>query len=92
MTPDSARGRAPGWSMSSLFPGQFLSPIVTRSLAEVIDLTTAFVWIGAVMIVGVVGSGLAAVVIGLSSRARTGIGRWVSPNPIGLNHADPVLQ
>ena len=55
--------------MSSLFPGQFLSPIVTRSLAEVIGQTTAFVWIGAVMIVGVVGSGLAAVVIGLSQQS-----------------------
>ena len=69
MTPDSARGRALGGSTSSLFPGQFLSPIVTRSLAEVIGLTTAFVWIGAVMIVGLVGSGLAAVVIGLSQQS-----------------------
>ena len=48
---------------SFLFIGQFLSPIVTRPLAEVVGLTTAFVWVGAVIIVCVVSFGLAAVIM-----------------------------
>ena len=63
MTPDSARGRALGGLTSSLFLGQFLSPILTRPLAEAFGLATAFVWVGAVMIVGVVSFGLAAVIV-----------------------------
>ena len=63
VTPDSARGRALGGPTSFLFFGQFLSPIGPRSLAEVVGLTTAFVWVGAVMVVGVVSFGLAAVIM-----------------------------
>ena len=63
VTPDSARGRALGGPTSFLFLGQFLSPICPRPLAEVVGLATAFVWIGAVMVVGVVSFGLAAVSI-----------------------------
>ena len=63
MTPDSARGRALGGPKSFIFLGQFLSPIVTRLLDEVVGLTTAFVWVGAVMVVSVVSFGLAAAIM-----------------------------
>ena len=63
MTPDSARGRTLGGPTGFLFLGQFLSPIGSRPLAKVIGLTTVFVCVGAVMIVGVVGFGLAAVIM-----------------------------
>ena len=63
MTLDSARGRALGGPTSFLFFGQFLSPIGPRPLAEVIDLTTAFACVGAVMVIGVVSFGLAAVIM-----------------------------
>ena len=63
MTPDSARGRALGGATSFLFLGQILSPIGPRPLAEVVGLATAFVWVGAVMVVGVVSFGLAAVIM-----------------------------
>ena len=75
VTPYSARGRALGGPMSFLFLGQFLSPIVTRLLAEVVGLTTAFVWVGAVIIVCVVSFGLAAVIMAPASRIRAGVER-----------------
>ena len=62
-TPESVRGRALGGLTSAYFFGQFLSPIVTRPLADAVGLATAFRWVGAVMVIGVIGFGVAAIAV-----------------------------
>ena len=60
--PESVRGRALGGLTSAYFFGQFLSPIVTRPIADVVGLATTFRWVGVAMAGGALAFGLAAVV------------------------------
>ena len=60
--PESVRGRALGGLTSAYFFEQFLSPVVTRPIADVVGLATTFRWIGVAMAGGALAFGLAAVV------------------------------
>lgn len=61
VTPEAVRGRAFSGFTSAIFLGQFLSPIVTRPVSNIVGLGATFLGVGVVLAGGAVAFALAAV-------------------------------